>query len=32
LDRSLIERAIGRPEVQSVLADGFQLDDVIASL
>lgn len=30
LDRSLLERVIGELEVQSVLADGFQLDDVIA--
>jgi ABC-type nitrate/sulfonate/bicarbonate transport system substrate-binding protein len=32
LDRSLLERAIGELENQSVLADGFQLDDVIAPL
>lgn len=32
LDRGLIERAIGELEVQSVLADGFRLDDVIAPL
>ena len=30
LDRSLLERAIGELEVQSVLAPGFRLDDVIA--
>ncbi len=30
LDRNLLERAIGELEVQSVLAHGFRLDDVIA--
>ena len=32
LDRSLLDRAIGELEVQSVLADRFRLDDVIAPL
>ena len=31
LDRPLLERAIGELEVQSVLADGFRLDDVITT-
>lgn len=32
LDRSLLDRAIGELEVQSVLSAGFRLDDVIAQL
>ena len=32
LDRSLLDRAIGELKVQSVLADRFRLDDVIAPL
>lgn len=32
LDRSLLERTLGELEFQSVLANGFRLDDVIASL
>ncbi len=32
LDRSLLDRAIRELEVQSVLSDGFRLDDVIAQL